>query len=460
MSVLVTPDPHWWRPEPEQATGATATTADAEALREPVRAEGAGSPVPFWALMGFTFVLLIAPQNLVPALRPLRLGMLAAGIGLAALLLDRIGRDLPIITVTREVKLAGALLAWAILTVPFSYWPGGSVGLLLDLYLKTLAIFILIINAVTTEDRLRRAVWGLIVMTVPAATVGLLNFTSGAYVRGGMDQVVKRILGYEAPLTQNPNDLALILNLMLPLTAALFLITSSAALRGLLFGIATLQLVGIVVTFSRGGFLTLAVTLVVTALTASGRLDRRWAWGFLILVIAAAPLLPADYVSHLFTIADVDTDPTGSAQQRWAQQVAGVGYVLGHPLVGAGIGQNVLAMNEILGPAWLMVHNAYLEYAIDLGLPGLILYVLLIVASIRSAGQAARLAANRPDGRRLALLANGIRTSLLAFSVAAFFSPVAYHFHLYYFAGLAIAARVMVQGDASAEPAEPTADQP
>jgi hypothetical protein len=461
MSVLVTPDPHWWRPEPEQtATGATAATADAEALSEPVRAEGAGSPVPFWALMGFTFVLLIAPQNLVPALRPLRLGMLAAGIGLAALLLDRIGRDLPIITVTREVKLAGALLAWAILTVPFSYWPGGSVGLLLDLYLKTLAIFILIINAVTTEDRLRRAVWGLIVMTVPAATVGLLNFASGAYVRGGMDQVVKRILGYEAPLTQNPNDLALILNLMLPLTAALFLITSSAALRGLLFGIATLQLVGIVVTFSRGGFLTLAVTLVVTALTASGRLDRRWAWGFLILVIACAPLLPADYVSHLFTIADVNTDPTGSAQQRWAQQVAGVGYVLGHPLVGAGIGQNVLAMNEILGPAWLMVHNAYLEYAIDLGLPGLILYVLLIVGSIRSAGQAARLAANRPDGRRLALLANGIRTSLLAFSVAAFFSPVAYHFHLYYFAGLAIAARVMVHGDASAEPAEPAADQP
>jgi hypothetical protein len=31
---------------------------------------------------------------------------------------------------------------------------------------------------------------------------------------------------------------------------------------------------------------------------------------------------------------------------------------------------------------------------------------------------------------------------------------------LYYFAGLAIAARVMVHGDASAEPAEPAADQP
>jgi len=270
---------------------------------------------------------------------------------------------------------------------------------------------------------------------------------------------VKRILGYEAPLTANPNDLALVLNLILPLTAALFLTTSSAVQRGVLFGVAVLQVVGIVVTFSRAGFLTFATTLAVTVLTTSRRLDRRWAWSVLVLLIVCTPFLPADYGSHLFTITDVDADPTGSAQERWAQQIAGFGYVLSHPIVGAGIGQNVLAMNEVLGRAWLMVHNAYLEYAIDLGLPGLVLYLLLLVGSIRAAGHAARLAANRPDGRELSVLANGIRTSLLAFAVAAFFSPVAYHFHFYYLAGLAIAARAMAQG--AAEPGEPpAADEP
>jgi len=55
--------------------------------------------------------------------------------------------------------------------------------------------------------------------------------------------------------------------------------------------------------------------------------------------------LPDDYVSHLFTIADVNTDPTGSAQGRWDQPVAAVGYVLNHPIVGAGIGPNILALN-------------------------------------------------------------------------------------------------------------------
>jgi len=452
--VVAVPDPQWWRPEPAEG----AAVAD-EARGEPLRSDGAGSSLPFWALMGFTFVLLIAPQNLIPALRPLRLGMLAAGTGLGALMLDRLGRGLPIILVTREVKIVAGLLAWALVTIPFSYWPGGSVGLLLDLYLKTLAIFILIVGAVSTEDRLRRVAWGLTLMTIPAATQGVLNFASGAYVRGGADQAVKRILGYEAPLTANPNDLALVLNLILPLTAALFLITSSAVQRGVLFGVAVLQVVGIVATFSRAGFLTFATTLAVTVLTTSRRLDRRWAWSVLVLLIVCTPFLPADYGSHLFTITDVDADPTGSAQERWAQQIAGFGYVLSHPIVGAGIGQNVLAMNEVLGRAWLMVHNAYLEYAIDLGLPGLVLYLLLLVGSIRAAGHAARLAANRPDGRELSVLANGIRTSLLAFSVAAFFSPVAYHFHFYYLAGLAIAARAMAQG--AAEPGEPpAADEP
>jgi len=454
LSLVSVPDPQWWRPEPETA-GAVAD----EVRAEPIVPDAAGAPVAFWALIGFTFVLLIAPQNIFPALRPLRVGMLAAGTGLAALLIDRLGRGLPITRVTREIKLAAALLAWAIVTVPFSYWPGGSIGVLTDLYLKTLAIFLLIANVVSTVDRLRKVAWALTLMTIPIALTGAENFAGGVYVRGGMDQAVKRIVGYEAALTQNPNDLALLLNLILPLTVALFLITPSAARRMGLFGIVALQVVGIVVTFSRAGFLTLATTLVVSALTSAGRLDRRWTWAVLVLAIVCIPLLPADYVSHLFTITDIDSDPTGSAQDRWAQQIAAIGYVAGHPLIGAGIGQNILAMNEALGPAWLMMHNAYLQYAIDLGLLGLILFVLLFVASVRSAGRAAGLAANRPDGRELSILANGIRTSLLALAVAAFFGPIAYHFHFYYLAGLAIAARAIAEGDeGAAPPAQPDDD--
>jgi len=447
------PDPQWWRPEPE-GTGATAE----ERPGETVAAEAPGSAVAFWSLIGFTFVLLIAPQNIFPALQPLRIGMLAAGTGLAAMLIDRLGRNLPLTRVTREIKIAGLLLAWAVATIPFSLWPGGSIQLLTDLYLKTLAILVLIVNVVSTVRRLRTVAWALTLMSVPIALTGVQNFFGGVYVRGGVDQAVKRILGYDSPLTGNPNDLALMLNLIMPLAVALFLTTRAPWARISLFAVVALQVVTIVVTFSRSGFLTLLITLIVPVLTSSGKLDRRWTWTVLILAIICVPLLPADYVTRLFTITDIDTDVTGSAQDRWTQQVAAVNYVVGHPLIGAGLGQNVLAMNEVLGPAWLVVHNAYLQYAIDLGLPGVVMFVLLVIASMRSAGRAARLAGARPDGRELSVLANGIRTSLLALAFAGFFSPVAYHFHFYYFAGLAIAARSIAEGAAGAAATEPAAE--
>jgi hypothetical protein len=456
FTLAPVPDPHWWQRAPDAAGALVAPGAVADA--EPVDSGAAGASLPFWALLGFTFVLLIAPQNIFPALRPLRLGMLAAATGLGAMLLDRLGRGLPITRVTREIKIAACLVTWAIVTIPMSYWPGGSFGLLTDLYLKTLAIFLLITNVVSTTDRLRKVAWALTLMTIPIAMKGIENFLSGVYVHGGVDQAVKRIVGYEAPLTQNPNDLALVLNLILPLTVALLLITPIGAARAWLFGVVALQVVGIVVTFSRAGFLTLATTLVGSVLTSSGRLDRRWTWGVLILALVCVPFLPADYVSHLFTITNIDSDPTGSSQARWEQQVAAIGYVVGHPLVGAGLGQNILAMNELLGPAWLMVHSVYLEYAIDLGLPGLVLFLVLFVGSVRSAGRAARIAATRPGGRALSILANGIRVSLLAFAVAAFFSPVAYHFHFYYFAGLALAALGIAEAGAGPAAAEPAAD--
>src|SRR5262249_57806522 len=102
----------------------------------------------------------------------------------------------------------------------------------------------------------------------------------------------------------NPNGLALRLNLTMPLAVALLLTSRAPWARISLFGVIALQIVTIVVTFSRSGFLTLAVTLIVPALTSSGKLDRRLTWAVLILAIVCVPLLPADYLTRLFTITD------------------------------------------------------------------------------------------------------------------------------------------------------------
>ena len=88
---------------------------------------------------------------------------------------------------------------------------------------------------------------------------------------------------------------------------------------------------------------------------------------------------------------------------------------------------------------WQPVHNVYLEYAVDLGWPGLALFILLLGGCLRHAGRIARRSGGDPALHELSALAGGIWISLVAFTVSALAYPVAYHLYFYYFAGLAVA---------------------
>jgi O-antigen ligase len=113
-----------------------------------------------------------------------------------------------------------------------------------------------------------------------------------------------------------------------------------------------------------------------------------------------------------------------------------------HPVVGAGIGQDILVMNDERGiDTWRRVHNAYLQYGVDLGLPGLLLFVWLHLTCYRTARAVEQRAAAVPSLRDLQPLATGVKMSLVAFGVAAMFHPIAYHFYFFSVAGLAVALR-------------------
>jgi len=178
------------------------------------------------------------------------------------------------------------------------------------------------------------------------------------------------------------------------------------------------------------------------------RPGRVWAIAALLLALACAPLLPSGYLDRLATITDIGSDPTGSAQERWGDTLAAVRLVSGSPIIGAGAGMNILALNEARGAIWKKVHNVYLEYAVDLGLPGLLLFLAILAGSFRATALVMKRTAGRPAWRDLFLLAEGIQASLAVFAVAAMFHPVAYHFYFYYMAGLALAARAVCEAEA------------
>ena len=111
-------------------------------------------------------------------------------------------------------------------------------------------------------------------------------------------------------------------------------------------------------------------------------------------------------------------------------------------MIGAGIGQDILALNEVRGPRWRSVHNVYLQYAVDLGLPGTILFVMLLGVCLQLGGvRGARRASSERRSSRARRRASAI--SLVAFVAAAFFHPAGYHFYFFYIAGLAVALRLI-----------------
>jgi len=142
------------------------------------------------------------------------------------------------------------------------------------------------------------------------------------------------------------------------------------------------------------------------------------------------------------TIGDANSDPTGSSQERWRDYGAAVRVIAQQPISGAGLGMNMLALNEERGPQWHEVHDAYLQSAADLGLPGLALFLGVIGVCFLAASEAAR---SMLPG--LSVLGQGLIVSLFAFAFAAIFQPAAWHFWLWLVGGLSFAAREIGERD-------------
>jgi probable O-glycosylation ligase (exosortase A-associated) len=435
----------WWRPGGAQVeTGAGSRQGSARLVSpgNPALAAVEGSNAAFYALVAFTFVLLLSPQAWFPALKLIRIAFLAGGIAMVAHVMERTAHKQPVTPSAPEIGIALALVAWSTITIPMSYWPGGSVHLLTDQYLKAIAFFWLLATIINTPERLRGLAWSLTICAVPLATTGLWHYLSGDVMKTTQDGLV-RVVGYQGSsgLTGNPNDLALMLNLIIPLTGALAM-SSRGMTRLLAIGIALLSMGGVIITFSRAGFLALTATFFMFLLVLVRRKSGGAAMGLLVVALSVPFALPHSYVDRLSTITNLEQDKTGSAQGRYKDLGLALEVVSHNPIIGVGLGQDMIALNQVRDQqTWRSVHNVYLQYAVDLGVPGFLLFAWLHLLCFRSAWAVERRARKDPAVADLGALAAGIQVSLVAFLVGAMFHPIAYQFYFFTIAGLAVALK-------------------
>jgi len=272
------------------------------------------------------------------------------------------------------------------------------------------------------------AVWGVIM-----AGTASWDYATGQLALDGI-----RIAGYEAPLTGDPNDLALTLNLILGLLVGLFMATQARVRKLVLLGVMALLAAGVIASFSRGGFLALTVVAVLFVGKEAKQRGPAVLGLALALLVLALIALPAGYGDRIRSIFDTSADATGSAETRWQGMIVGLTLMLDHPLLGLGLNMHNIALAE-RGLGWNPTHSAFIQVGADLGVAGFLLYVLLFWQLFRDVRRSRTGLAPSREGRELLGLAAGVETALVAFVVGGALLPVAYRFYGFYIAGFAVA---------------------
>jgi O-antigen ligase len=191
-------------------------------------------------------------------------------------------------------------------------------------------------------------------------------------------------------------------------------------------------------TLSRGGFLGLIASGVVLLWKLGrGRRVKTLLWATVICGILFAAM-PGGYGARVATIFNNEQDQTGSAQLRRELMERAASIAISRPIVGVGMGNfHIYSIRE------KEAHNAYLEIAAELGVMGLIAYLIVIFAPLRSLRRIERQTRDMrsKSEREMYWLSVSIQAAFIAYMVCSFFSSIQYLWHLYYTAAYAVALR-------------------
>lgn len=410
------------------STGLVAPTQDLDASIEE------GTKFAFQCFLWFGVIVFIAPQYFVPGLAEIGIGKVIIFLALFSYAKFAFSQGRLNVAEGGELKILACFLLLCLISVGFSQWPGGSLQFFMDFAWKAGVVFFLAANLVTSTERARQLCWTFVLFTAVNSFMGLQNWRTGNML-GASNRIVG---GGFASLAANPNDLGLLLDISLPFVWYAYRTARSKATRFLALLTIIAAAGTVVITFSRQAFLGL---LVITGL-ATWKLAKGKRVQVLVLISMLLPvllvILPGGYSDRILSIFQSDMDETGSRDERLKLMEAGVTSMVEHPL-GVGLGMNILASADS-GVGWHVIHNAYLQVGVELGVLGFFLYLLLIWKCYQGLT-----VIEQSPVRNIADLAFVIRLSLIAYVVGGFFAPVAFNFYFFYPGGIAVALKSLVK---------------
>lgn len=408
----------------------------AESVSLPVRSLGASRPavmdtghsLAFAGMFFFTLLLHVRPNELFPEMiGTFPIMKIVAILTLIVYIGGKMGSGERLSIWPIEMSMLAIIVLLGIVLTPVAASPAASVEMLSDTFFKVIVIFVLMINLLDTRERLRLILKLVVICGTGIAAGSIAKFAQGKFTAMHLGVGV-RIEGAVGGIFGNPNDLAMALDMLLPLAIVLAL-TSKLAGRLFYLVCALVLVIGVVVTFSRGGFLG----LIAAAAILLWKLGRHNRFATAIAALAACAVLalsmPAGYSDRLFTIVNTEKDATGSAQERQGELKRVIEVASRHTIIGIGLNNYPVYSNHAI-----RAHNSFLEIAAELGLLGLIAYLILIFKPLKRLKEIERETsrAAQPLRRELHFLSVGVNAAIIGYMVCAVFSSAQYQWYLFY----------------------------
>lgn len=320
-------------------------------------------------------------------------------------------------------------------------------------FLTIVVFFFVILHLTTNETRLRQIVVTWVITGTAVSVYSLVQRRFGATVgsedwspiAGTVIDVSEQEVGVmvrTAGTFTHPAWLALYLSLTIPLTLYLFWNAHRALHRFFWMVTAVLQGVAIVYTHARMGYMGMALGVVLFLVRRRGG-PAIVLWTFL-LTAATYPLWPTAFQTRVESILDYTASE--SSRTRVGQQLVGWWMFRDHPITGVGPGhfeENVKRYADRVPDRWRVevigAHNLYVEVLAELGVPGLVVWLFILVYAWRATGQLGR----RAPTPSAALLDEALGTSLWVFAFSALFVHAQYQKEWWLLLAVITAARAI-----------------
>ncbi|MBR3640985.1 MAG: O-antigen ligase family protein, partial [Oscillibacter sp.] len=292
------------------------------------------------------------------------------------------------------------------LAMVFSFSPPLSARFLVY-HISAALLCLLTVSAVETAEDLKRLCAAGAACVLVTGAYGILQRLQGLEVnKSYVDLKVNPDMpGRVFSVFDNPNTFAQVLILLLPLVFALALCSKRVLSKLVALGTFFVGALALVMTYSRASWVGLAVAAAVFLFLWRPRLIPL----FVLLAVAAVPLLPVSVVQRLASITNMKDTSTAS---RVPLYQAALAVIRRSPLAGAGLGTDVTRryiklFNLYHGHSpFVHSHNFYLEVWIQTGLLGVVSFLASMLWNTKNAARAARRGGKKSDARVIAAAAS------------------------------------------------------